>query len=111
MNTKPLFFLLFLVVISISCKKQKLGTPGANEVWLEYKMFQPTQLSIAKGTTITFTNKDNADHTAHETSNLFYSGKLHSGDTYKYTFSVAGTYYIYCDFHATTMEQTAILVK
>ena len=111
MNIRSLFFLLVLVGISAGCSKKNPPTPTTNEVWLEYKMFQPTQLSIVKGTTITFINKDNADHTAHETSNLFYSGKLHSGDKYAYTFNTPGTYYIYCDFHAINSEQTAILVK
>lgn len=111
MNIRPLFYFLFLFVVFAKCSKKQTATPGTNEIWLEYKMFQPTQLSITKGTTITFTNKDNADHTAHETSNLFYSGKLHSGNSYSYTFNTPGTYYIYCDFHSINSEQTAILVK
>jgi plastocyanin len=111
MKIKILFSLFLLAILHISCKKEPKGNPGPNEIWLEYKAFNPTQLTVAAGTTVTFTNKDNADHTATSTGN-FDSGKIKSGDTYTYTFATAGTYYFYCNYHSSnSSEQGAIRVQ
>lgn len=111
MKIKILFPLFLLALLGICCKKQTNGSPGANEVWLEYKAFNPTQLTITAGTTITFTNKDNADHTATSTGH-FDSGKIKSGDSYTYTFTTAGIYYFYCNYHSSnSSEQGAIKVQ
>ena len=107
-----LFLSLSLIaILNISCHKEPKGSPGANEIWLEYKAFNPTQLTISAGTTVTFTNKDNADHTA-TSSNYFDSGKIKSGDSYTFTFTTAGTYYFYCNYHSSnSSEQGAIKVQ
>ena len=111
MKIKILFPILLLSILHISCKKQNIGTPGKNEIWLEYQAFNPTQLSIPIGTTVTFTNKDNADHTATSLGN-FDSGRLTSGNTYTYKFTTAGTFYFYCNYHSSnSAEQGAIRVQ
>lgn len=104
--------LLFFVFNGIvGCKKTKNEAPGENEIFLEYKTFNPTQLEVVKGTTVTFINKDNADHTATSTK-LFDSGRLRSGESYTYTFNDAGIFYFYCNYHSSnSQEQGAILVK
>lgn len=95
-----------------SCQKEPKGDPGPNEIWLEYKAFNPLQRKVAVGTTITFINKDNANHSATETHNLFDSGRIKSGDSYSYTFTTPGTYYFYCNYHSSnSSEQGAILVQ
>lgn len=104
--------LLFVVLSITSCKKAPQGKPGPNEIWLEYKAFNPTQLTVAAGTTVTFTNKDNANHTVTSSNHLFDSGKIKSGDTYTYTFSTPGTYYFGCNYHSSnSLEQGAIRVQ
>ncbi len=105
-------FLFFCCIFFNSCKKEQKVSPGENEIWLEYKAFNPSQLTIAAGTTVVFTNKDNASHTATESANLFDSGIIKSGMTYSYTFTNKGTYYFYCNYHsANVAEQGAILVQ
>jgi len=112
MKTKNLISAIFLFVVIASCKKQNIGNPGKNEVWLEYQAFVPTQLSVPVGTTITFTNKDNANHTATDTHNTFDSGTIKSGNTYSYTFNTKGTYYFFCNYHSSNpAEEGAILVQ
>jgi hypothetical protein len=102
----------FNLTVLSSCKKTVNGTPGENEIFLLYKTFSPTSLSVKKGTTVTFTNKDNANHTVTSNSRLFDSGKIKSGTSYSYTFSEAGTYYFYCNYHSTNQqEQGAIIVQ
>ncbi|HET6225904.1 MAG TPA: cupredoxin domain-containing protein [Bacteroidia bacterium] len=109
---KLIIFAFILTGLTMGCKKQDPGTPGENEIFLEYKTFNPTQKSIAKGTTITFINKDNADHTATSTKGTFDSGRIRSGESFSYTFNDAGIFYFYCNYHSnSSAEQGAILVQ
>ncbi|CAN5538622.1 hypothetical protein BH10BAC1_BH10BAC1_09720 [soil metagenome] len=111
MKIQTFLSLLLLTMLLISCKKEEKGNPGPNEIWLEYKAFNPTQITVAAGTTVTFTNKDNADHTATSTGN-FNSGTIKSGNTFTYTFTTTGVYYFYCNFHSSnSSEQGAIKVQ
>ncbi len=93
--------LVSTILLFSSCKKKSEGTPGANEVWLQNTAYNPSQKTIPKGTTITFTNKDNMTHTVSEANNLFVSsGDLNLNNTFVYTFSTAGVYNIYCKYHS-----------
>ena len=113
MKFKLVYLLMFILqIILVSCSKQEKGTPGPNEIWLEYKAFNPSQRSITVGTTITFTNKDNANHTATEMSHLWDSGTLKTGKSFSYTFNTPGTYYFFCNYHSSnSSEQGAIRVQ
>ena len=107
-NTIVLFIVCWLGVSG--CGKEVEGTPGVNEIWLEYQLFRPAQLVVQVGTTVKFINKGNPTHTVQ--GNLFYSGKIKSGETYSYTFTTPGTYYFTCGFHSSnTSEQIAIQVQ
>lgn len=110
---KKLVAILFILAgFAMSCKKQDPGSPGENEIFIEYKTYHPTQRSITKGTTITFINKDNANHTATSTSKTFDSGTLKSGESFSYTFNDAGVFYFYCNYHSSnSQEQGAIVVQ
>jgi plastocyanin len=102
----------FNLTVLAGCKKTDPGTPGKNEVFLQYKTFNPTQLKVQVGTTVTFINKDNANHTATANSKLFDSGKITSGNSYSFTFNTAGTFYFYCNYHSSvSQEQGVILVQ
>ncbi len=112
MTLKTAFPIFLLCIALTSCKKQDIGTPGKNEIWLEYQAYVPGQLTIPVGTTVTFTNKDNANHSATETTHLFDSGTVKSGNTYSYTFTTKGIFYIYCVYHSSNQsEQGSILVQ
>lgn len=112
MKIKLFFFSVILFFVFGGCKKNDIGNPGPNEVWLVYKAFNPTQLQVDSGATVTFTNKDNADHSVTSNSGLFDSGKIKSGNSFTYTFNTKGNYYFYCNYHSSnSSEQGAIVVK
>jgi plastocyanin len=75
------------------------GTPGANEVWIQSMKFKPSVITVAAGTTITWTNKDGVDHTVTSDTDLFDSGDMGNGETFSFTFTTAGSYPYYCAFH------------
>ncbi len=106
------YLLIFVVTCSLfsSCKKEDPGTPGPNEVWLEYQLFRPSQIVVPAGTTVRFINKGNPSHTVQGT--LFSSGLLRTDEEYQYTFSNTGTYYFTCGSHANiSSEQVAVVVQ
>ncbi len=61
--------------------------------------FNPKQLSVAVGTTVVWTNKDSMAHTVTADDNSFDSGNLNPGDTFKFTFTKAGTFPYHCKYH------------
>ena len=63
--------------------------------------FTPATLSIAVGDTVTWTNHDSAPHNVVISDGpvKFTSPTLNTGDTYTYTFTVAGKYDYYCSIH------------
>lgn len=62
--------------------------------------FSPNTLTIKAGTTVTWTNQDDATHTVTSYTGLFDSGDLGKGDTFSYTFTQPGTYKYHCVSHA-----------
>lgn len=105
-------FLISIFFTLTTCSKKPKGSPGPNEIWLEYKLFRPSQLTVPVGTTITFINKDNANHSATNFSGVFNSGKITSGDSFSYTFSKAGSFSFGCNYHSSnTTEQGYIIVQ
>ena len=107
---KNTIVLLVMLWLCASCGKEVEGTPGVNEVWLEYQLIRPAQLIVQTGTTVKFINKGNPTHTVQGT--LFYSGKIKSGETFEYTFTTIGTYYFTCGYHSSSgSEQVAIQVQ
>jgi amicyanin len=63
--------------------------------------FSMPQLTIAAGTTVTWTNKDDEPHTirAQGANPAFHSPALDKGDSYSFVFKDPGTYAYYCTIH------------
>ncbi len=62
--------------------------------------FQPADLTVAVGTTVTWTNKDSAPHTVTADDSSFKSGNLSIDATFSQTFSTAGTFAYHCAIHS-----------
>ncbi len=110
---------IIITLLIIGCKSNNYstnpttpsGSPGPNQVWMQSSKFVPASLTVAKGTKVTWTNKDGYDHTVTSgtpgnPSGLFDSGNIGSGGTFNYTFTSTGTYQYYCRIHADIMQGT-----
>lgn len=84
------------------------GGPGTNEVFIQGMAFTPSNLTVAAGTTVTWTNKDAISHTVTSNTNLFNSGNMGSGSTFSFTFATAGTYPYFCSIHPTMTAQVTV---
>ena len=64
--------------------------------------FDPDEITIYVGDTITWTNNDGMSHTATSTSGptSFDSGNIASGGNWSFTFTEAGSYEYECDYHS-----------
>jgi plastocyanin len=70
--------------------------------------FQPANLTIAAGDTVTFVNKDSAPHTATQKGG-FDTGRLNKNKKAALSFASAGSYDYFCKFHP--MMKAQIVVK
>lgn len=61
--------------------------------------FDPAQLEVSSGTTITWTNNGDLPHTVTADNGSFESGNLDPGGTFEQTFSDPGEYSYYCEYH------------
>ena len=62
--------------------------------------YVPETISVSAGDTVTWTNSDEAPHTATADDEAFDTGDLARGDEGEVTFDEAGSYPYYCRFHA-----------
>ena len=63
--------------------------------------FNPPNITVAPGTTVTWVNNDQAPHTTTATNpaGVFDSGTLQPGQSYSFTFNKPGTYAYHCAIH------------
>jgi hypothetical protein len=61
--------------------------------------FNPPQLNVAPGTTVTFVNRDSVPHTVTADNGLFDSGELAPGSSYPVVLDGAGTVTYHCKLH------------
>ncbi len=111
------FFLLVItsLVFLFSCEKKAAIDPHTppgqgpvdstitpfpvKQVDILFTGFTPATLSINKGASVNWTNKDSAEHTASGPSGSFDSGHLGRGANFLYTFRDTGTFYYFCRYH------------
>ena len=73
------------------------GTTGAVSI-VDFG-FEPAELTVAVGTTVTWTNTGAATHTVKWSDGTPESTGLTSGSTYQRTFDAAGTFSYVCGIH------------
>jgi plastocyanin len=73
--------------------------------------FQPVQVSVRVGDSVTWTNQDQAPHDATATSApvMFHSPTLSTGQSWTYTFTQPGTYSYICSIHPSMRAQIVVL--
>jgi plastocyanin len=62
-------------------------------------MFAPTSISVAAGSTVTWTNRDDEPHTIVSEGGLFRSGALDTNESFSFRFDKPGTYRYACSIH------------
>ena len=73
---------------------------GEYEIRIEGSAFDPDNITIALGDTVTWTNYDSSKHTVTEDNGEFDSEDLDTEDSFSWTFDVAGNYSYHCGRHS-----------
>ena len=72
---------------------------GSTVVMAKDFMFAPTSLSVAAGSTVTWTNRDDEPHTVVSEGGLFRSAALDTNESFSFRFEKPGTYRYTCSIH------------
>jgi len=108
MMTKSVCIVGLLATVMVATLLLSAGSPGSSantaepasaEVKVDNFSFGPATLTVAVGTTVTWTNRDDIPHTIVSTDKVFKSKVLDSDEKFSFTFSKAGTYPYFCSIH------------
>jgi plastocyanin len=94
--------LISAAVLPVRSAPHMAAVPSpATKVTIDNFEFKPKELTISRGTTVTWTNRDDVPHTATSNGNppVFDSKALDTDDSYSFTFARPGTYTYYCKVH------------
>ncbi|MGZ5501096.1 MAG: cupredoxin domain-containing protein [Nitrososphaeraceae archaeon] len=61
--------------------------------------FDPPQISVPAGSTVSWTNDDSIQHTVTSDEGLFDTGPISPGDTFDNTFDTSGEFGYHCAIH------------
>ncbi len=86
------------------------ATPTTGDtVTIQNFAFQPANLQVKVGTTVTWTNQDTAPHTVtFRDSSLTGSALLQKGASFSYTFTKTGVFTYYCQAHPGMTAQVVV---
>ena len=74
-------------------------TASTAEVKIDNFSFGPVAITVAVGTTVTWTNRDDIPHTVVSTDKVFKSKVLDTDEKFSYTFTKPGEYPYFCSIH------------
>ncbi len=93
------------------------GVPGTNEVFMQAIAFDPMEITIQAGESVTWTNQDFVPHTATsgnpedtDLGSIFQSALLGQGGTFTHTFNDAGEFVYFCEVHPVMMRDAKVIV-
>lgn len=73
---------------------------ATDQVTIKGFEFKPQRITVARGTTVTWTNQDNAVHSVKDNGSLgFKSDNLSEGNTFTYTYDEPGEFPYICGIH------------
>lgn len=77
------------------------ATQATDKVTIENMAFTPADITIKKGTAVTWTNRDSVAHTVVETDGQDgpNSNDLSNGQSYTFTYNTVGTFKYHCSIH------------
>ena len=97
-----LIALLLVALLSVPAQAS-----AAKTVSIVNFAFKPANLTVAKGTRVTFSNTSGIAHTATD-KGAFDSGKIKAGKSFTVRFSQTGTFAYHCKIHPTMQGKIVV---
>jgi LPXTG-motif cell wall-anchored protein len=88
--------LALLALAPVGAAPRQAETKSVN---IQNFAFDPKDLTVAVGDTVSWKNSDKAPHTATANDGSFDSGNLNQGQEFSFTFTKAGTFAYVCRYH------------
>ena len=87
--------------MSLCLAGARAGAASGDEITIQQFAFHPATMTVAKGTRVTWINRDETPHTliAAGQPAPFRSGALDTGDKFDFTFDKPGNYKYFCTLH------------
>ncbi len=106
-NVLPILMTLVAAIVLASCSSgttqepaSTTGAAAAAAISIEDFRFQPPDLTVPVGATVTWTNDEaGIAHTTTADDGTWNSGSLQPGDAFEMTFDQPGTYSYFCSIH------------
>jgi plastocyanin len=87
------------VATGTKARGEAAESASAADVKIDNFSFGPQTLTVAVGTTVTWTNRDDIPHTIVSTDGVFKSKVRDTDEKFSYTFTKAGEYNYFCSVH------------
>lgn len=85
-------------------------TPAPVSVLISQFSFKGGDVTVKKGTKVTWTNQDSAPHTVTSDTSSFSSDTLSNGSAFSFTFNTVGSFSYHCAFHP-SMRGTIVVTN
>jgi Icc protein len=89
-------------------EEMKTASVDAKQVVVDNFSFAPAMATVAAGSTITWTNRDDVPHNIVSTHHKFKSPVLDTDETFSHTFAAAGPYKYFCSIHPKMTGQIVV---
>jgi len=95
-----LLALLAAPSVTLAASQVTAGVPAKSQsVAIKMFAFTPQVITVAPGTTVTWTNADEDPHTVTANDKSFHSAALDEGEKFSFTFTRPGEYAYFCSLH------------
>jgi plastocyanin len=96
---KRLLYLAILSMVVLVVFAPAVSAQDDMTVSIQDFFFDPDQMTVAPGTTVTWVNEAQTPHTTTADDGTWDSGTLEQGDDFSFTFDEPGTYTYHCSIH------------
>ena len=98
-RTRRAFMLALVAALGVTSVIAIAAAPAHLDVEITKFTFGPKEITVAPGTKVTWTNRDETPHTVSSQNKAFASKGLDTGDTFEHTFASEGDFDYICTVH------------
>jgi plastocyanin len=89
----------FMICVVAAVAGLSPAQAAETEVKIDNFTFNPQQITVKAGTTVTWVNHDDIPHTVTSKTMAFRSKAMDTDDKFSFTFATAGSYPYFCALH------------
>ncbi len=97
-----------IAITDLPLESEQQAASASHDVVVDNFNFSPANVSVPVGTTMTWTNRDDAPHNVVSTDRRFKSKVLDTGEQFSYRFDTPGTCKYFCSLHPKMTGQVVV---